>query len=112
MLAFHKNVSESLLSINHTNIPHCITETYFADLTMYQFFCKESRDPRATSKREIDNNIFQGQFPVFEPTIHFGQCYKTVLQTIPTLYKLIGIGIGLLKIHIAASKAELHEITI
>ena len=24
----------------------------------------------------------------------------------------IGIGIGLLKIHIAASKAELHEITI
>lgn len=51
-------VFQNLLPINHTIIPHCITETYFADLpTMYQFFLQEVSRPRAT-KREIDNNIF------------------------------------------------------
>ena len=45
--------------------------------------------------------------------------YKFTFQNISFFYRFIvsvslgiGIGIGLLKIHIAASKAELHEITI
>ena len=31
-----------LLPFDHINIPHCTTETSFADLTMYQFLCTES----------------------------------------------------------------------
>ena len=37
---------------------------------------------------------------------------RKVLSETSTVYIGIGIGIGLLKIHIAASKAELHEITV
>ena len=40
-------------------------------------------------------------------------CYSYVTRMLPVCTRVgIGIGIGLLKIHIAASKAELHEITV
>ena len=52
--------------------------------------------------------------------MHLNKHFKTLRPFVTVLFIKglldvgigIGIGIGLLKIHIAASKAELHEITV